>query len=384
MKSNQHLESQLFPAFPGRLRNLVAWMTTALVLCLAPASAQVTGQPGSDPLNPRNGADPTPENPLLSHLILTLPYPKLEVFENRAYIPLFFIVEGSAVGADTIRVRATFAGGTATPGIDFSMANAVRELPVVGGLGSMSWIEIPTILDELNEGTETALFDISIDGSKQAPVRMEVSLLDDQVPGEVGFVSTRFSANEGATNGYAEIRMWRTRNTRNAATVTYRLEGDPIAMASVGDQPFRTAVFGPGESQVFVKIPLVNDSESQGTREITLTLVSSDDGMKVMKGLDVCRLTLADDETLPKPGTLSISETSPDGNERGVILTTEVPRGYQVRLEYSDNGLEGPWNLYWIFEGADTERVAFNRFDSATMRMFRIQPPEPLQWTFPW
>lgn len=384
MKPNHPLESPLVRAFSRPLRNALAWMTAALVLGLVPAFAQSTGQPGSDPRNPGDGIDPLPGDPSQANLILTLPYPKLEVFENRAYIPLFFTLDGSVVGTNTLRVRATFAGGTATPGVDFSMSTAVRELPAMGGLGSMSWIEIPTILDELDEGTETALFDISVDGSNQPPVRMEVSLLDDLAIGEVGFVSNRFSANEGATNGYAEIRMWRTRNMRNAATVTYRLEGTTVALASVGNQPVRTATFGPGESQVFVKIPLINDSESQGTREITMTLVSSDDGMKPMKGFEVCRLTLADDESLPEPGTLSIAETSPDGNERGVVLSTQVPRGYQVRLEYSDNGLEGPWNLYWIFEGADTERVAFNRFDSATMRMFRIGPPEPLQWTFPW
>ena len=66
------------------------------------------------------------------------------------------------------------------------------------------------------------------------------------------------------------------------------------------------------------------------------------------------------------------------------MLSTMVPRGYQVRLEYSDAGVGGPWQLYWILEGADVERIVFNRFDASVMRMFRILPPEPLNMTLPW
>lgn len=63
---------------------------------------------------------------------------------------------------------------------------------------------------------------------------------------------------------------------------------------------------------------------------------------------------------------------------------TQVARGYQVRLEFSDAGTEGPWQLYWLFEGSDVERVAFDSFDSSVMRMYRILPPEPLDYTYPW
>jgi hypothetical protein len=61
-----------------------------------------------------------------------------------------------------------------------------------------------------------------------------------------------------------------------------------------------------------------------------------------------------------------------------------VPRGFQVRLEFSDNGLQGPWELYWLFEGADTERTAFNRYSASAIRLFRTRPPEPLENTLPW
>jgi hypothetical protein len=243
---------------------------------------------------------------------------------------------------------------------------------------------VPTLLDEVNEGDETALFELSIVGSTNAPVRMEVTLLEDSNPGEVGFVSSRFQINEGSTNGYAQIRLWRTLNTRQAATVAYRLEGPAAALAVLGGQTRRTATFQPGDSQIFVQIPLVNDTTAQGTQDVTLTLEPAEGGLKLMKGYESSVLTLADDETPSPAEPLTISEYDNGGGQRGVMMSTRVARGYQVRLESSDTGAAGPWRPYWIFEGADTERYAFDSFDSSVMRMYRILPPEPLDLTFPW
>ena len=297
---------------------------------------------------------------------------------------MFFTILGDYQGSNDITVRARFVSGTATPGQDFDTNQPVKVVPAVGGLGSMNWLPLPTILDEINEGLETAVFELSIDGSTNAPVRMEVSFLDDLNPGEVGFVSTRFQINEGSTNGYVQIRLWRTLNTRQAATVTYRLEGPASALAVLGGQTNSTATFEPGQSQVFVQIPLVNNTEAQGSQDVTLTLEPIEGGLKLMKGYESSVLTLADDETPSPAEPLTISEYDNGGGQRGVMLKTPVARGYQVRLESSDTGAAGPWRPYWIFEGADTERYAFDSFDASVMRMYRILPPEPLDYTFPW
>ena len=361
-------------------------------------TAQVRPLPDTNPVTPLPQAEQPPTRPVdppltepvpsaaggLEGLSLRIDYPTLEISEDRAYIPLFFTVLGAHSGTNDITVRARFVSGTATPGQDFDMSQPVRFVPAVGGLGSMNWLPLPTILDEVNEGTETAVFELSIDGSTNAPVRMEVSLLDDMNPGEVGFVSSRFQINEGATNGYAQIRLWRTLNTRQAATVTYRLEGPASALAVLGGQTNRTANFEPGQSQIFVQIPLVNNTEAQGTQNVTLTLEPIEGGLKLMKGFESTVLTLADDETPGPAEPLVISEYDNGGGQRGVMLKTQVARGYQVRLESSDAGAAGPWRPYWIFEGADTERYAFDSFDASVMRMYRILPPEPLDYTFPW
>ena len=332
-----------------------------------------------------DGPDPrTGESEEVSGLSLSLDYPRLDIGENRAYIPLFFTVNGSTFLTGDIKVRATFAGGTATPGEDFILGDGLRVVPIQGGLGSMNWVEIPLVQDELAEGDETASFDLTIEGSANAPVRMEVLIKDDMAVGEVGFVSTRFSASEGSSSGHVQVRLWRTLNTRNAATITYKLEGTAEALAALGGESQRTAEFQPGDSQIFVSIPVINDTETQGYREITMTIESSSDGMKLMDNFATTVLTLADDETKPEGAALSIMEGSRGEGQRGVALSTMVPRGYQVLLEFSDSSLVGPWEPYWIFHGSDVEQVTFNQFDASLMRMFRIKPPEPLDITLPW
>ena len=354
------------------------------------SKARALGNPTGSAAKSDRAAEPaTTETGLtanggLQGLTLQADNPKIEVAENRAYIPLFFTVLGTYTGTNDVVVRARFISGTATPGVDFELGEQERSLPAQGGLTTMAWIAVPTLLDEVNEGDETAVFEVFIVGGTNAPIRIEATLLEDSNPGQVGFVSTRFQINEGSTNGYAQIRLWRTLNTRQAATVSYRLDGPAAALAVLGGQTRRTATFQPGDSQVFVQIPLVNDTVAQGMQDVTLTLESVEGDLNLMKGFESTVLTLADDETPSPAEPLNISQYDAGGGQRGVMLSTRVARGYQVLLECSDTGAAGPWRPYWRFEGADVERVTFDSFDASVMRMYRILPPEPLDMTFPW
>jgi hypothetical protein len=354
------------------------------------SKARALGNPTGSAAKSDRTADPASTETVptanggLQGLTLQADYPKIEVAENAAFIPLYFTVLGTYTGTNDVVVRARFISGTATPGADFELGEQERSLPAQGGLTTLAWIAVPTLLDEVNEGNETAVFEVFIVGSTNAPIRIEATLLEDSNPGQVGFVSTRFQINEGSTNGFAQIRLWRTLNTRQAATVSYRLDGPAAALAVLGGQTRRTATFQPGDSQVFVQIPLVNDTTAQGTQDVTLTLEPAEGGLKLMKGFESTVLTLADDETPSPAEPLNISQYDAGGGQRGVMLSTRVARGYQVLLECSDTGAAGPWRPYWRFEGADVERVTFDSFDASVMRMYRILPPEPLDMTFPW
>ena len=366
------------PVIPNQTINWVPAVRSDVTSETSPAIKPET------PVEPATTETVLTANGGLQGLTLQADYPKIEVAENAAFIPLFFTVLGTYTGTNDVVVRARFITGTATPGVDFELGEQDRSLPAQGGLTTVAWIAVPTLLDEVNEGNETAVFEVFIVGSTNAPIRIEATLLEDSNPGQVGFVSTRFQINEGSTNGYAQIRLWRTLNTRQAATVSYRLDGPAAALAVLGGQTRRTATFQPGDSQIFVQIPLVNDTTAQGTQDVTLTLEPAEGGLKLMKGFESTVLTLADDETPSPAEPLNISQYDAGGGQRGVMLSTRVARGYQVLLECSDTGAAGPWRPYWRFEGADVERVTFDSFDASVMRMYRILPPEPLDMTFPW
>ena len=74
----------------------------------APLAAQSIDQPDPGTRDPV-GEPATPPT-------LSLSNPRLEVNENRAYIPLFFSLNGSPWGTNDLRVRARFAGGHGDPG----------------------------------------------------------------------------------------------------------------------------------------------------------------------------------------------------------------------------------------------------------------------------
>lgn len=229
--------------FPGLQPILDVQRTLQALAKLAAAPAGTTPAATETVLTANGG---------LEGLSLQADYPKIEVAENKAYIPLFFKVLGTYTGTNDVVVRARFISGTATPGEDFELGEPERSLPAQGGLTTMDWISVPTLLDEVNEGDETAAFEVFIVGSTNAPIRIEATLLEDSNPGQVGFISPRFQINEGSTYGYAQIRLWRTLNTRQAATVSYRLDGPAAALAVLGGQTRRTATFQPGDTQVFV------------------------------------------------------------------------------------------------------------------------------------
>jgi hypothetical protein len=72
---------------------------------------------------------------------------------------------------------------------------------------------------------------------------------------------------------------------------------------------------------------------------------------------------------------------------RSVRIMSRVPRGFKQRLEYSDQGLDGPWEILTVLPGPDGDSTAFGQYEQSfgmRMRMYRSLPPEPLELTLPW
>lgn len=306
-----------------------------------------------------------------------------ESFVVEEYRPLALV--GFRVGPistpSPIRVRFDVVGGTAAEGEDYWID--VKTVVVDPGIGSLGWGFLRIRLQDVDapEPDETILLDASIEGSAVPPVRIEVRIRDAQAPGAVGFVSTRFSANEAA--GVAQVRLFRTKDPSPEGSAVLSYEGDSTLANALGASGSVTALFRGGDSQAVVEVPIAADSIAQGYRELRLRLVSASGGMTTIPELSETLLTVADDESAPPLGPLDIARRTSEGRE-GVQLTLQIPRGYQARIEYTDSGMEGPWTVLTDVLGSGAEGFAFDSFQSGVQRMYRAVGPSPLEVTLPW
>lgn len=306
--------------------------------------------------------------------------PVIEADENRSRIALSVRLE-PWLHPEPITVRFTPVGGTARAGIDYELPEPTTVLEPFVPVGL---VFLNLISDGVEEPTRDLLIDATIEGSTNAPVRIEVRILDGDSQGRTGFISTRFSANEAGPREYAEIALWRTQDVKRAEVVTCRIDGQDFGLSVLGGTNVVTARFEPGDSRAYLRIPLVNDSLPQGDRDLRLSIVAADTTLPLIGELAEAVLTIADDDTKRAEESLVIRDWVNDGI-RGVMITTRVPRGFQQRFEYSDKGLEGPWDILTVVLGQEGESFAFDQYEeSFGMRMYRSVPPEPLELTLPW
>ncbi len=304
-------------------------------------------------------------------------------FSVPEYRPLQFIpfrLESPPVPGKVV-VRFSVAGGTATEGKDYWIDQKVFEFDASAG-ASIDYI-LRLVLNDSDEKEpdENILLDASIDGLTNEPVRIEVLIRDGQSPGQVGFVSSRFSANE--VSGGAGVRLFRTQNSRTEGNVTLSVDGDVGLLGVFPENRTIVVHFGADDSQAALTVPWVNDALAQGNRELRFQLVSADSGLTLIPELSTTVLTVADDESTPELGRLDIRRYVSEDKE-GVVLSLQVPRGFRSRIEYTDSMIGDNWTPLTDVYGADTEGLSFDSFQSGTQRMYRATGLFPSDVTLPW
>jgi Calx-beta domain len=304
-------------------------------------------------------------------------------FSVPEYRPLQFIpfrLESPPV-PDKVVVRFSVVGGTATEGQDYWIDRKVFEFAAPSGASIDSILRLVLNDSDEKEPDETILLDASIDGVTNDPVRIEVLIRDGQSPGQVGFVSSRFSANE--SSGGAAVRLFRTQNSRTEGNVTLTVDGDAGLLGVFPESRTLVVHFGADDTQVSLPVPLVNDALTQGYRDLRFQLLSGDSGLTLIPELSTTVLTVADDESAPELGRLDIRRYVSEDKE-GVILSLSVPRGFRSRIEYTDSMLGENWTPLTDVYGADTEGLSFDSFQSGIQRMYRATGLFPSDITLPW
>lgn len=313
-------------------------------------------------------------------LRLVADHPLIETDETRGRTALQVRVDGG-FNPEPVTVRFAVVGGTAREGVDFELPEKELVLPPFEPWG----LVFLNLLDDGEvEPTRNVIVEATAEGVAEGTARFEVVIRDGNTPGKVGFISPRFSVNEAVPGGRAQVALWRTQDVRGTAEVALRLSGDGLTGLVGGPGPVVVARFEAGDSRAYVDLPLLDDGLPLGDRELRLVIESEGTTLERIPELSEAVLTIADNELERGLEPLTIREWENDGL-RGVQVSGRVPRGFQQRLEYSDSGLEGPWQVLTVILGQEGEATAFDSYEASFgMRMYRAIPADPLELTLPW
>lgn len=311
---------------------------------------------------------------------LVADFPVIETDENRPRVAVQVRLD-PGLNPDPVTVRLAVVGGTAREGVDFKLPEPTVVLEPFVPFG-LWFLEI--LSDGEVEPTRNLLLQATIEGASTGSVQIEVLIQDGDSPGLVGFISPRFSVNEAVPGGLAEISLWRTQDVKQPAEVAVRIEGEGLDALVEGQGPVLIAKFGPGDSRAYLRLPLVNDSLALGDRDLRLSIEAEGTTLGRIPELTSAVLTISDNDVDRGLEPLAVRDWVNDGI-RGVQISGRVPRGFQQRVEYSDAGVEGPWQILTVLLGQEGESTAFDSYEASFgMRMYRSVPVDPLELTLPW
>ncbi|MFN0069718.1 MAG: Calx-beta domain-containing protein [Limisphaerales bacterium] len=327
----------------------------------------VAGGGGKDPALP-----PTEDNPRGSTangpLVLSTPAGPLGADENR---PLVFVYLrlNQAAPPGGVRVGVRQIEGSATKGSDY----LVETNEVVIAEGEYENVARLEILDDAElEPQENFILEgrvIGPPGDGTLPIRVEVRITDNELPGKVGLIAPGFVVNEAS--GQGEIRLARSGNHQLPGAVGYRIEGDAGLVAFLGGKVTGRVEFGVGESQAVIPVPIPNDAEVQPVRELTVRIEAPEGGMALGEIVE-SRVKVRDDESPPivDPQT---AENRPMDGRRGLLVNVKTERGFRYLIEYADSPSASSWTLLTTLFGNNSQQSAWDSAEASESRFYRYR-----------
>jgi Calx-beta domain len=268
----------------------------------------------------------------------------------------------------TAQVQLRSQGGSATEGLDFQIESASINLGPGEYFGSFA-VEI--LNDSTAEPNESLVLELRVtsEGVTSAPVRLNVTLVDDDSPGAVSFVAPQFIVNEAA--GRASLNLVRTGAVGFAGTASYSLEGDADLLANAGSTQTGSIAFPEGKSEATLQIPLLNDPITQGSRRLTVRLSQPSGGMSLGENSTTV-LTVRDDETPPSPLPQSVDRYSFAGKQ-GVNISFWTESGFRYVIDYSASPETGDWSTLATLVGNDSMQSVWDSTEKALSRFYRYR-----------
>jgi len=210
---------------------------------------------------------------------------------STAHIALLTRSRSAVLGASVDYART---GGTATPGVDFTLSNGTRTW--LAGSSSPKAISFDVLPDTRAEPDETIVLKLSNPSAGTAigaNDTLTITIVDDDVAGSLKFHQAAYTVSEGA--GSASIQVDRVGGDASNVSVHFATSNGTAAAGSDYASTATTFIFGAGETSLFISVPITQDTLPEGNETVKLTL-SSPGGGGSLASPSTAILTIVDDE----------------------------------------------------------------------------------------
>jgi hypothetical protein len=253
-----------------------------------------------------------------------------------------FTISRTGDSTDALTVRVTSATGTAIRGTDYSFApnyvdnGSFREFTIPAGAAALQ-VNVNPTNDNAAEGPETIILQLAaIPGHiiRQGTAMLTLNDDDTTLP-LVTVLMPQDQAAEGGADG--SFLISRTGTTTSPLNVEVAFSGT----ATVGaDTMLSTALTIPaGQSSLTIPVQAINDSATEGTESLTLTIVSKPAYVRDPSRLEAAMTFLDDDMPM-------VSVTAPDNEAK------EAGREPAVFLFNRTGPITAPLKVYYGLRGS--------------------------------
>ncbi len=213
--------------------------------------------------------------------------------------------------------------GTAVAGQDYS---TVQQLVTFSSGQTTKTVNIPVLDDTSVEGNESFTVGlIARAGSTLgSPSTATITITDNDSAssGQVQFGLASYTVDEGVGN--ASVTVTRTGSSSGSGSVSYATSNGTALAGTDYTATSGTLTFAGGETSKTVSVPIINDTTSEPSETINLTL-SNPTGSVTPGSPGTTTITITDNDTA-NPGQLQFSPAAYTVGELGISVTLTVSR----------------------------------------------------------
>lgn len=243
----------------------------------------------------------------------------------------------------SVAIAVTRTGGTAgTVTVDFATQNGLALAgqnylatngTLVFGPGAISkFIVVPVMNDSLFQSQNNFLVNLSnpTPGASLGIAQANVSILNDDLPGTIGFKQSSFVTNESAGNFF--VTVLRSGGTASGVTVDYATHDGTGAAWQRYVPATGTLTFGSNELSKIIPVQIINNSTPDADQTFTMELSNATGGAVIGTNKSVANFTVLDDES-----SVSFSNAAFTVSENVGKITATVIRTGSLRTQTSVN-----------------------------------------------